>query len=92
MNTYSRYSGGWRASTPLKETRKKNKKRKGIKAQRVKPSTPSGVSDALIGDEEQYGKYKRTKRKIQGEGPPTKLPRTFQPPPTTRRDHTVIIL
>ena len=35
------------------------KKRKGIEARRVKPPTPSRVSDALIGDEEQEGKRKK---------------------------------
>ena len=32
------------------------KKRKGIEAQGVKPSTPSRATDALVGEEEQKGK------------------------------------
>ena len=44
--------------------RRKTKKRKGIEAQRVKPSTPSWAIDALIGEEEQNGnrKNKETER------------------------------
>ena len=41
---------------------KRVKKRKGIKALRVKHPTPSREIDALIGEEEQNGKEKRTKR------------------------------
>ena len=44
------------------------KESKGIEAQRVKPTTPSWVIKALIGDEEPNGKQKRTKRKKQGAG------------------------
>ena len=49
--------------------KKRMKKRKGIEAQRVKPPTPSRETDALIGDEEQNRKQKRTERKKQGSGP-----------------------
>ena len=46
--------------------RKKNerrvKRKKGIEAQRVNHPTPSRATDVLIGDEEQNGKLKRTKR------------------------------
>ena len=42
--------------------RGRTKKGKGIEAQRVEPPTPSRAIDALIGDEEQNGKQKRTKR------------------------------
>ena len=45
------------------------KKMKGIDAERVKYSTAFQATDALIGDEEQNGKQKRTKRKKQGAGP-----------------------
>ena len=36
---------------------RKAKKRKGIEARRVTPPTPSRVTDAFIGDEEQNGRY-----------------------------------
>ena len=42
---------------------------KWIEAQMVKHPTPSQATDALIGDEEQNGKQKKTKRKKQGVGP-----------------------
>ena len=45
---------GRRASTPRKERR-----RKGIEVERVKPPTPSQTLAALIGDEEQNGKQKK---------------------------------
>ena len=38
-------------------------KKKGIEAQRVKPSTLSQGTDARIGDEEQKGKQKEIKKK-----------------------------
>ena len=44
-----------------KERKVRWKKRKGIEAHRVKNPTPSQATDALIGDEEQNGKQKRTK-------------------------------
>ena len=50
------------------------KKRKGIEARRVKRPTPSRVIDALIGDEEQNRKQKRTKGKKQGAGPQPSYP------------------
>ena len=48
---------------------RRTKKRKGVEAQRVKHPTPSQATDALIGDEEQNGKQKSTKRKKQGSVP-----------------------
>ena len=45
------------------------KKREGIEAQRVKHSTLFPATGALIGDEEENGKQKGTKRKKQGAGP-----------------------
>ena len=72
-----------------KRKARRRKKRKGIEAHRVRHPTPSQATDALIGDEEQNGKRKRTKRKKRGVGPPTQLPWTIQLPPTMRRDHTV---
>ena len=45
------------------------KKRKGIEAQRVKLPTTSRAVDALIGVEEQNGKWKGTRRKKRGVGP-----------------------
>ena len=41
---------------------RRTKKRKGIAAQRVKPSTPFSVTDALIGEEEQNGKQENKKK------------------------------
>ena len=44
-------------------------KKKGMKAQRVKPPTSCHTINALIGDEEQNGNQKkRRKRKKEGEG------------------------
>ena len=51
------------------------KKRKGIETQRVKHPTPSRAFDALLGDEEQNGKQKRTKRKKPGAGPQPSHPK-----------------
>ena len=48
-----------------------------IEAQRVKLPTPSQATDALIGDEEQNGKQKRTKRKKQGTGSQPSYPGPF---------------
>ena len=45
-----------------KRQERRAKKRKGIEAQRVKPSTPSQAIDALIGDEEQNGEQKKETR------------------------------
>ena len=42
------------------------RERKGIEALRVKHPTPSRATDALIGDEKQNRKRKRTKRKGKG--------------------------
>ena len=53
---------------------RKAKKRKGIKAQRVKPSTKVWVTDALRGEKEQNGKQKENKRKETGSGSPSWLP------------------
>ena len=64
------------------------KKRKGIDSQRMKHPTPPRAIDALIGDEEQNGKLKRTEKKAGSESP-TQLTWTNQSPPTTRRDYTV---
>ena len=47
---------------------RKEKKKKGIEAQRAKHPTPSWATDELIGDEKQNGKQKITKRKKQGAG------------------------
>ena len=48
----------------MKERRvRRARKRKGIEAQGVKPSTPSQATDALIGDEEQTGKQKKKYRR-----------------------------
>ena len=54
------------------------KKRKGIEAEMVKHPAPSRATDALIGDEEQKLKQKRTKRN--GE----------QVPNPTTLDHSVV--
>ena len=59
---------------------KRLKKRKGIEAQRVKRPIPFQAIDALIGDEEQNRKLKRTKRK-KWSGSPAQLPWTIQSPP-----------
>ena len=56
--------------------RRANKK-KGIEAQRVKPSTKFQATDAHIGDEEQNGKKKKNKRKKHGAGPQPGYPRAF---------------
>ena len=42
------------------------KKRKGIEAQRAKPSTPSQAIDAHMGDEEQNGKHRKNIKKDKG--------------------------
>ena len=47
------------------------KKRKGVEAERAKLSTPSQATDAHIGDEEQNGKQKKSKKKEIGSGSPT---------------------
>ena len=59
---------------------KREKKRKGTEAQRVKLPTLSRTTDALKGDEEQNGKQKKEKRQTE---------RTIQSSPTTCTDHTV---
>ena len=59
------------------------KKRKGIVAQKVKPSTPIREIDALIGHEEQNEKQKKEKKKETGSGSPNQLPWTIWPPLTT---------
>ena len=56
---------------------RREKKRKGIEAQTVKHSTPSLPTDALIGNEEQNEKQKRTKRKKQEVGPEPSYPGKF---------------
>ena len=40
------------------------KKKRGIKAQRMKPPTPTQAIDALIRDEEQNEKQKKRKRNV----------------------------
>ena len=60
------------------------KKRKGIEAQSMKPSTQARATDALRGEKEQDGK---PKKKETGNGPTTRLLRTIWSPPTIRRDH-----
>ena len=52
------------------------KKRKGIKAQKVKSPTPSWAIDVLIGNEEQIRKQEN-KKKETGSGSPTQLPWTI---------------
>ena len=56
---------------------RRGKKRKGIAAERGKHPTPSRAIDALIGDEEQNGKQKKTKGKKQGVGPQPSYPGPF---------------
>ena len=53
---------GWSAPTSRKESKMKDKG----EGQRVKPSTPSRATDALIGDEEQNRKQERKKKEKQG--------------------------
>ena len=72
---------GQHASTPKKERRVK--RRKGIEAQRVKPSTPSQSIDALIGDEEQNGKQKKKKKKET-----ERVPNPATPDPLVASTHT----
>ena len=43
---------------------RRGKKRKGIKAQKVKFPTPSWAIDAFIGDEEQNGKQKKETEQV----------------------------
>ena len=50
------------------------KKRKEIEAQRVKHPTPCQAIDALKEDEDQKGKWKKTKRKKQGAVPQPSYP------------------
>ena len=50
---------------------------KGIEARRVKHPAPSRATDALIGDEEQNGKEKRTKRKKEGADPQPRYSEPF---------------
>ena len=64
---------GGRINAKERKVRRVNK-RKGIKPQRVKSSTPSRATDVLIGEEEQNGKQKRTKRKKQGADPQPSYP------------------
>ena len=56
---------------------RRGKKRKGIEAQIMKHPTLSRSTDALIGDEDQNGNQKRTKRKKQGAGPQPSYPGPF---------------
>ena len=70
------------------KTMRRAKKRKEIKAQRVKPPIPSWVVDTLIGDEEQNGKWEKETES----GSPTQLPWTIWSPPAMRRDHTVSLV
>ena len=74
-----------------KERQVKRAKRKGIEGQRVKHPTTSQATDALIGNEEQNDKQKRTKRKT-GSGSQTQLPWTIQSPPMMLREHSEPIL
>ena len=55
------------------------KKRKGIEAQSVYPLTPSWATDALIGEEDQNGKQKTTKRKKPGAGLQPNYAEPFSP-------------
>ena len=57
----------------------------------IKYPTLSRATVALIGDEEQNGEHKKSKRKKQGVST-TQLSWTIQSPPTTRRNHTVSLL
>ena len=56
---------------------KSEEKRKETEEQRVKHPTSSRAIDALIGDEEQNGKLKRTKTKKQGAGSQPSYPGPF---------------
>ena len=51
-----------RINAKEREKVRRAKKRKGIEAQRVMPSTPSQANDMHIGDEEQNGKQKKEKK------------------------------
>ena len=42
---------------------RETKKKKGLKAQRAKPPTPTGNINALIGDKKQTGKYEKEKER-----------------------------
>ena len=59
------------------------KKRKGIEAQRVKPSTPFQETDGHIEDEEENGRQKKQS------GSPTQLLQTIWSALMIRMDHTV---
>ena len=65
----------------------KREEKRGLR-QRLKPHVPTLAIDALIGDEEQTGKKEERTKKETGSGSPTQVPWS---PPTTRRDHTVIL-
>ena len=62
---------------------------KRIEEKRVKPTTPSQVTDAFIEDEEQKRKWKKEKQKVTESRSPTQLPWTIQSPHTMHRGHTV---
>ena len=51
--------------------RKTSEKRKGVEAQRAKPSTPSQASDAHIGDEEQNRKTEKERKRERVPNPTT---------------------
>ena len=69
------------ASINTKERQvRRPKKRKGIEAQRPKPSTPFQATDAQIGDEQQNGKQKKNKREKQKAGPQPDYPGPFGRP------------
>ena len=74
------------AHTNAKERDKKeihggrDKKSKGIEAQRMKPPTPSRVIDVVIEDKEQKKKKKKEKKKETGSRSPTQLPWTIRSP------------
>ena len=52
---------------------RREEKRKILKAQRVKPSTPSRATDALIGDEEHNGKRKKEQKERNRERAPNPI-------------------
>ena len=72
-----------RTSTPRKEARIANKKKKGRKGQRTKPPTPTRATGALIENK------KQKERERARSGTPTQVPWTIHSPPTTRKDHSM---
>ena len=67
---------GRHATTPRRETRRKERRKKGL-GQRAKPSAPTQGIDARMGEKEQNRKQKEKQKKETVSGPPTKLPGPF---------------